>query len=272
MARIQDIDLPHLEFAEGAAPAAGAAAITRIYAKADGLMYSKDDAGVETLMSGGAGGGSVATDAIWDAAGDIVQGTGANTAARLAIGTAGQVLRVNSGATATEWGAASTGHVVITYGPDFSLSSGDTINTTSLGIAYPMWVPGPMRIRAATFRVTVTGSGTHEWGLFDYSSNAAACTKLAGGSGALGSTGWTDIAASGAPVTIAAGAYMFIFKFPAANAATIGSNASGVANRTVKSISAYTWDDTPDLTTSWADFTEIPTMYLRGDLNASATW
>jgi hypothetical protein len=28
-----------------------------VYAKSDGLMYSKDDAGVETLMSGGAGGG-----------------------------------------------------------------------------------------------------------------------------------------------------------------------------------------------------------------------
>jgi hypothetical protein len=55
--------------------------------------------------------GSVATDAIWDAAGDIVQGTGANTAARLAIGTAYQLLRVNSGATAVEW--AGVGRVLI---------------------------------------------------------------------------------------------------------------------------------------------------------------
>jgi hypothetical protein len=54
-----------------------------------------------------AAGGAVATDAIWDAAGDIVQGTGANTAARLAIGTALQVLRVNAGATAVEWAAAA---------------------------------------------------------------------------------------------------------------------------------------------------------------------
>lgn len=49
------------------------------------------------------GAGGVASDAIWDAAGDIVQGTGANTAARLAIGTAGQGLRVNAGATALEY-------------------------------------------------------------------------------------------------------------------------------------------------------------------------
>lgn len=47
--------------------------------------------------------GSVATDAIWDVAGDLVYGAGSNTGARLAIGTARQSLRVNSGATAPEW-------------------------------------------------------------------------------------------------------------------------------------------------------------------------
>lgn len=53
----------------------------------------------------------VAGDSIWDAAGDLVQGTGSNTAARLGIGTANQLLRVNSGATAVEW--ASLGKVLI---------------------------------------------------------------------------------------------------------------------------------------------------------------
>lgn len=52
---------------------------------------------------GGGGGGSVATDTIWDAAGDLAVGTGADTAAKLAKGTALQVLRVNAGATALEW-------------------------------------------------------------------------------------------------------------------------------------------------------------------------
>lgn len=54
---------------------------------------------------------SVAADAIWDAAGDLAQGTGANTAAKLAIGTAGQVLTVNGGATAVEWAAPASGAV-----------------------------------------------------------------------------------------------------------------------------------------------------------------
>jgi hypothetical protein len=61
----------------------------------------------DTIDASG-GSGDVATDAIWDAAGDLAVGSGANTAARLAIGTALQVLRVNSGATALEWAAAGS--------------------------------------------------------------------------------------------------------------------------------------------------------------------
>ena len=88
-----------IPFQEAAAPSTPASTKVVIYAKSDGLMYSKDDAGTETLMSGGAGGGGVATDAIWDAAGDLAVGTGANTAARLAIGaTNGMALQRVSGA------------------------------------------------------------------------------------------------------------------------------------------------------------------------------
>lgn len=46
---------PKVVFAEGAAPATPSANQVKTYAKADGLMYSKDDAGTETLMSAGAG-------------------------------------------------------------------------------------------------------------------------------------------------------------------------------------------------------------------------
>lgn len=52
-----------------------------------------------------------ATNTVVDAAGDLLYGTAADTLGRLAIGTAGQVLKVNSGATAPEWGAASTAFV-----------------------------------------------------------------------------------------------------------------------------------------------------------------
>lgn len=57
---------------------------------------------------GASGTASVGSDPIWDAAGDIAQGTGADTAARLAIGTAYQAPRVNAGATALEYAGAMT--------------------------------------------------------------------------------------------------------------------------------------------------------------------
>lgn len=57
-----------------------------------------------TLALGGGGGvgggGNVATDAIFDAAGDLVVGSGANTAVRLAKGSDGAVLTMVSGAVA----------------------------------------------------------------------------------------------------------------------------------------------------------------------------
>ena len=60
-----------------------------------------------TGLSGGGTSGSVTlTNTVataFDAAGDLVYGTGADTFTKLGIGTANQVLRVNSGATAPEW-------------------------------------------------------------------------------------------------------------------------------------------------------------------------
>jgi hypothetical protein len=58
------------------------------------------EAALQELGAGG-GGGSVATDTIWDAAGDLAVGSGANTAARLAIGsTNGMAVQRVSGAVA----------------------------------------------------------------------------------------------------------------------------------------------------------------------------
>lgn len=169
-------------------------------------------------------------------------------------------------------GSASTGMIPFAAPQGWVFSSVSTDATASLGRAIPILIPGEMRLRAAAFRVTIAGSGTHEWGLFDYSSNAAACSKLAGGSGALNSTGWLEIAASGAPVSISPGNYMFVFKNPAANVATQSTIVSGAVNKGGKSQASYVWDDTPDLTSGWSDAIGILTFYLRGDLNASSQW
>lgn len=70
----------------------------RLFLGEDGALHLKDSAGSVTDVGGA--GGDVSTDAIWDAAGDLVQGTGANTSARLALGAAGTVVRSTGSANA----------------------------------------------------------------------------------------------------------------------------------------------------------------------------
>lgn len=65
-----------------------------------------------------AGGGSVASDAIWDAKGDLAAGTGADTASRLAVGTNGQVLTADSTqATGLKWSNPAGGGDALTASP-----------------------------------------------------------------------------------------------------------------------------------------------------------
>jgi len=72
-------------------------------------------AGVGISIASGTGPIPVITNSSTDlitTAGDILYGTAADTVARLGIGTAGQVLKVNSGANAPEWGAAAAASFV----------------------------------------------------------------------------------------------------------------------------------------------------------------
>lgn len=48
--KIQDVENTLLQFAEGDAPSTPTTGLVRIYAKSDGKLYSKDDAGNETLL------------------------------------------------------------------------------------------------------------------------------------------------------------------------------------------------------------------------------
>ena len=60
--------------------------------------------------------------------GDTLYASGANTLARLAKGTAGQVLKMNSGATAPEWGTDNAGALVFVGEQTLSGSTDTTIN------------------------------------------------------------------------------------------------------------------------------------------------
>ena len=73
-------------------------------------------AGVGISIASGTGPIPVITNSSTDlitTAGDLLYGTAADTVARLGIGTAGQVLKVNSGATAPEWGSVAGGGKVL---------------------------------------------------------------------------------------------------------------------------------------------------------------
>lgn len=61
------------------------------------LVYRDTGAAWETFATrAAAGGGAMASDALWDAVGDLAVGSGANTGARLAAGANGQVLTADS--------------------------------------------------------------------------------------------------------------------------------------------------------------------------------
>lgn len=90
MTKGSDNEYPSVLVKEGTAPSAPAAGDQRLYIdSADHkLKRINSSSGITTVE---AAGGSVATDVIWDAAGDLAVGTGADTAAKLTKGAAGTV-------------------------------------------------------------------------------------------------------------------------------------------------------------------------------------
>ena len=91
-------------------------------------------AGVGISITNGTGPVPTITNSSTDlitTAGDILYGTAADTVARLGIGTAGQVLKVNSGATAPEWGSApSPSYTYTTFTP--TIKQGTTAMTGTI--------------------------------------------------------------------------------------------------------------------------------------------
>lgn len=120
MTKASDNVFPKLIGSEGAAPGTPASATAILYVKSDGLWYSKDDAGVETLVSGGSASGIAAT--IVDVKGDIIAATAADTVARLAAGANGTILMAASG--------ESTG-LKYQFPMRFKISTGSDVSSVS---------------------------------------------------------------------------------------------------------------------------------------------
>jgi hypothetical protein len=93
-------------------------------------------AGVGISVASGTGPIPVITNSSTDlitTAGDLLYGTAADTVARLGIGTASQVLAVNSGATAPEWVTPAGGGGGLTLISDTQASANSSITFSSLG-------------------------------------------------------------------------------------------------------------------------------------------
>ncbi len=130
-----DNPFPSILIEEGTEPTAPAAGHQRLYidSTSHDLMIV-DSTGTETAVGGASG--AVATDAIWDAAGDLVQGTGANTAAKLTAGTAGMFLKSAGAAAANLWGyppGYELDYAQITSAASITASTAATANTVVSG-------------------------------------------------------------------------------------------------------------------------------------------
>ncbi len=229
--KVSEQAYPSTRYTEGSAPSTPASGEVIIYAKADGSLYQKDDAGTETLLANAAS-GAVGTDAIWDAAGDLVQGTGANTAAKLTLGTAGQVLTVNGGATAAAWATPSSGATyyeqptVTNYAAQFQATS------TSCAVTVVAPTAGDKLIAV----VYATGRGANSI----TQTNVTWTQRYTGNGNSSYLEVWTGVASASAGTTATAAftgsntQYVEIFTvnsaasaFTAASAVTTATSASG---------------------------------------------
>lgn len=99
MADIETLPANTRYFTEVSAPSTPSSGQGVLYAATDGTLHYLNDAATD-LEIGSGGGGDVATDAIWDAAGDLAVGSGADTAAKLTLGATGTVPESNGSALA----------------------------------------------------------------------------------------------------------------------------------------------------------------------------
>jgi hypothetical protein len=95
-------------------------------------------AGTGISVASGTGPIPVITNTVataFDAAGDLVYGTGADTFTKLSLGTAGKVLTVNSGATAPEWATPASGGGMTSLAAD-NLPAASTVTLSSISGSY----------------------------------------------------------------------------------------------------------------------------------------
>jgi len=248
----------------GSAPATPASTHWRLFFKSDGVYYVDDAGTVSGPLPSSALSNPMTTS------GDIIYGGASGTPTRLAKGSDSQVLTLASGVPSWATPSVGTSGQQSVAPPLFMTpSAASTGGTAGRAYAMALSMAGKMKIRNLTIRVNTSAAGTVQWGLFDTSSNAASATKVAGGSAALGSTGWQTIAASSAPVSVAAGSYILIIHLPSSNQPSLFFDSGAGSPGYCKIQNSYTWTDTPNFTSGWSSEQVVFACYLRGDMDAS---
>lgn len=249
----------------------------RLFLGEDGNLHLKDSSGTVTDIGGS---GSVATDAIWDAKGDLAAGTGANTAAKLTVGTNQYSIVADSGqSTGLKWvPSALRGQAA--WVPTIGTSPQGTVTGANLGtsggtFAAQVFVPAMMNLRSITYRNTDTGTArSMEWGLY-YDDGTTSSPRVADGTDSFtpgGAASNRTSAATSAPVTLFPGSYWIVLRNTGgATNFQVGILSSGDAMEGMIGIAQKTLGSalgsTLDLSTSWTRTSNsILPVYLRGSV------
>lgn len=184
---------PKVILAEGAAPATPDAGYVKIYAKSDGLVYGKDDAGTETMLSNDATAG--------DLAAHLADTADAHDASAISVADAGGLL------TATEVEAALAELAALKTGAiEFLIDGGGS--EIADGIAGWVQVPFACTITAVRLLADVSGSIVVDLWAEDYANypptdadtiTASAVPTISSATKAQDATltGWTTSIAAG---------------------------------------------------------------------------
>jgi hypothetical protein len=255
---------------DGSATTTPAADHRALFLGEDGSLHLKDSAAAVTDIGGSAAHEADAADA-HDASAISVLDTATNF-----TGTDVEAVlaELQDNIDAVSGGSFTGQPIAVTPVAPLGAPTNATNNTADLAFATPILVPGPMKVTGLLIHVGTSNTGQVQWGLFEYTSNPAAATKLAGGTQAPGGTGDRLFAATSAPVDVAAGAYMIVVKQPAANVPTLSVQlGAGSVTAWNQIWTTYTWDDTPDFTSaSWATNGNILRMALVGNMDATNAW